>query len=257
MALEPRLNFSYTVDPRSTIRWSYNRLFNTPPVAQGADVGSPIQPEVLDQYDISAEHDLSRGQRIKVAYYVKQMTNQVDTGLLIPGSQIGLYSAVNFQRGAVHGAELTYSLAPSRLDSETKNRYGWDAFLNYSYSIAAPNGLDNTGAPAPDFNDHDQLNTLSVGANYNWVNGATAGFIVNHGSGLASSPIPPSFRRVPRSAINLQLNSGPKLFQGRGGLSVKVENLLNDQSVINFQSGFSGTRFVQGRRLVFSLFGTF
>ena len=39
------------------------------------------------------------------------MHNQVDTGLMIPGSQIGLYSAVNLQYGAVHGLEFAYELA--------------------------------------------------------------------------------------------------------------------------------------------------
>src|SRR5580700_5911013 len=31
--LSPRLNFQYDVDRQDTLRWSYNRLFNTPPIA--------------------------------------------------------------------------------------------------------------------------------------------------------------------------------------------------------------------------------
>src|SRR5437660_12659370 len=101
------------------------------------------------------ELQIGPGQTIDLAYYVKQMRNQVDTGLLIPGSQIGLYSAVNFQIGAVHGIEFAYQITP-------RHNVGWDAAIDYTYSIAAPNGFDNTGAPAPDFNDHDQRNTVGI-----------------------------------------------------------------------------------------------
>jgi outer membrane receptor protein involved in Fe transport len=254
--LSPRLNFQYDVDKLSTLRWSYNRLFNTPPIAQGAAIGSPIVPEVLDQYDISLEHELAPRQKAKLAYYVKQMRHQVDTGLLVPGSEIGLYSAVNFQIGAVHGIEFAYDLEPKK-DPKTKKPYGWDAFLNYSYSIAAPNGTDNTGAPAPNFNDHDQRNTVGLGGSYTWKSGYNVGITENYGSGLASSPIPPSTIRVQRATTNLQFTTGPGVFKGRGGLGLEIDNVFDDRSVINFDSGFSGTRFDIGRRVMFSVFGSF
>jgi outer membrane receptor protein involved in Fe transport len=247
--LSPRLNFSYGLDKRTALRWSYNKLFNTPPLAQGAIVGAPIQPETLDQYDVSLEHEIAPGQSFKAAYYVKQMHNQVDTGLLIPGSQIGLFSAVNFERGGVHGLELSYDLY------STKGS-GWDGFINYSFSKAAPNGFDSAGAPAPDFNDHDQRNTLGLGLAYTWKNDATLAATFNYGSGLASSIIRDN-RRTPRSQLDLRYSSSPKLFHGHGGFGIDIENVFDSRTVINFQSGFSGTRFMQGRRILFSLFGKF
>jgi TonB dependent receptor len=255
--LQPRINFSYALNRLTVFRLSYNRLFNTPPIAQGASIGASIQPETLDQYDVSADRDISKGQHIKVAYYVKQMRNQVDTGLLLPGSMIGLYSAVNFQIGAVHGLEFAYTLSPLIVDPKTKKKYGWDAYLNYSYSIAAPNGLDNTGAPVPDYNDHDQRNTLSLGGTYNWRSGATAGVMINHASGLASSPIPPSTNRQIHTTMDLQASTGPRLFHGKGGIGLEVDNLFDVRGVINFQSGFSGTRFLEGRRFMLNVFGSF
>ncbi len=254
-ALEPRINFAYSLDKLSVLRLSYNRLFNTPPVAQGASVGTPIQPEVLDQYDASVEREISKGQKLKAAYYVKQMRNQVDTGLLIPGSEIGLFSAVNFQFGAVHGIEVAYNLNQLIVDPKTNKRYGWDAFLNYTYSIAAPNGLDNTGQPVPNFNDHDQRNTVSAGTTYTWRHGASAGLIINHNSGLASSPIPPSSLRVPRTQVDLAFSSGPRLFRGRASLGLEIQNVFDDRSVVNFDSGFSGTRFTEARRFMLTISG--
>ncbi len=108
----PRLNLSYALDKGTMLRASYDRLMNTAPLAQGAVVGQPIQPETLNQYNISLERQVAFGQTAKAAYYYKQIFNQVDTGLLIPGSQIGLYSALNLQYGAVHGIELSYGVSP-------------------------------------------------------------------------------------------------------------------------------------------------
>jgi outer membrane receptor protein involved in Fe transport len=247
--LEPRINFSYDVDKRDVLRWSYNKLFNTPPLAEGAIVGAPIVPEVLDQYDVSLDHDLGKGQDIKVAYYAKQIKDQVDTGLLVPGSEIGLFSAVNFDEGAVHGMEVTYDLyAPHGI--------GWDGFVNYSYSVAAPNGLDNTGAEVPDYNDHDQRNTVGAGLSYTFKNKSNLAAVFSYGSGLASSVVRDGLR-TPRTETDLKYESSPTLFGGRGGFGVDLDNVFNAQTVINFQSGFSGTRFMEGRRVTFSLFAHF
>lgn len=201
--LSPRINFSYELDKRDVLRWSYNKLFNTPPLAEGAIVGAPIVPETLDQYDVSLDHDIGHGQDLKLAYYAKQMRNQVDTGLLVPGSEIGLYSAVNFQYGGVHGIEVTYDLyAPKGI--------GWDGFVNYSYSTASPNGNDNTGQLAPDFNDHDQRNTVGAGASYTWKNLSSLAAVFSYGSGLASSVVF-NGQRTPRSETDLKYSSNPKL----------------------------------------------
>ena len=80
---------------------------------------------------------------------------------------------------------------------------------------------------------------------------------ISHGSGLASSPVPPGIHRIPRTRIDLHYTTGPRLFRGKGSLNLNVENLLDDRTVINFQSGFSGTRFTQGRRILLSLSGSF
>jgi outer membrane receptor protein involved in Fe transport len=246
----PRLNLSYSLAKQTVLRTSADHLFNIPPLAQGAVVGEPIKPESLNQYDVSLERQIARGQTVKGAYYYKQIQNQVDTGLFIPGSQIGLYSAVNFQFGGVHGVELSYDASPP-------GGVGLDGYLNYSYSIAKPNGFDNTGTHVPQFNDHDQRQTVGAGLAYLFKGGASTALTLNYGSGLASSPIPPSSNRIPRIEVDLRATTGPHVLAGHGGLALDVSNLFDDRSVINFQSAFSGTRFVQGRRVLISTFFNF
>lgn len=241
--LSPRVNLAYAYSARANLRASYNKLFNIPPLAQGAIVGQPIQPETLSQYDLGVDYRVTSNQTASLAYYYKDIRNQVDVGLLIPGSEIGLYSGVNFDRGAVHGVEASYDVSSHR---------GVDGYLNLSYSSARPNGFDNTGAPVPDYNDHDQRFTVGTGLAYTWRGGATAAVTYQFGSGLASSPIAPSVQRISRSETDLRLTTGDRLFRGRGGLGLDVQNLFDERKVINFQSGFSGTRFQIGRRILLS-----
>lgn len=255
LTLSPRLNFSYNLNRMTTLRWSYNRLFNTPPLAQGAIVGQPIQPETLDQYDLSIERQVAPRQSVSLAYYVKQMKNQVDTGLLIPGSQIGLYSALNLQYGAVHGVEFAYELAAPK--NKENNPQGLEASFNFTHSIAAPNGLDNTGAPVPDYNDHDQRNMLGLNLGYTFKSGAYASLVLSHGSGLASSVVAPNTTRTPRTQVDLHLNTGARYLKKRVSFGLDILNVFDSRAVINFQSAFSGTRFMQGRMVQFSLTGKF
>ena len=242
LALSPRLNFDYNLDRRDDVRWSYNRLFNTPPLAQGGLVGLPIVPETINQYDLAFSRKTAANQTFTAAYYYKQIMDQVDVGLLIPGSEIGLYSAVNFQQGAVHGTELSY-------DVNAPGGIGWDEYTNFTYSAAMPNGLDNQGQPAPDFNDHDQRITVGLGLAYTWKAGYSIAATFQQNSGLASSTVPPSTERTPRSQLDLHMTTGDRLFKGRGGLELDISNVFDSRQVINFESGFSGTRFQEARTI--------
>ena len=248
----PRANLSYALNRGLVARASYNRLFIQPPLSEGGTIGSQIQPETLNQYEVSLEKQLQSNQSLKLGYYYKQIKNQLDIALLVPGSQIGIFSAVNLARDGVHGVEASYQLQPRR-------GYGPSAYLSYAYAIAKFNDPEE----GSDFNDHDQRNTLSAGANYSLKSGASAGLNVFYGSGLASSAVNGdgafgfSGQREPRTRVDLRLQSSPHLFGGKGGLRLDVDNLLDDRSLINFGSDFSGTRFQQGRRVVLSAFTAF
>jgi outer membrane receptor protein involved in Fe transport len=247
----PRLNMAYAITPRTIARLSYNHLFIQPPLAQGAIIGEAIQPEKLNQYEGSIEHQIGTQQRVKLAYFYKQMRDQIDTGLLIPSTQIGAFTSINFQRGRVYGSELSYDYTP-------RNNIGFGGFFNWTNQLDKPGGLANTGAPAPTYNDHDQRNTINLGVSYTHKSGAFAGFDLYYGSGVASSPVYGDNLRNVRARVNMTLSSGPHLFaRNHGGIALNIENLFDRRDVINFASGFSGTRFQQGRRILLSAFTQF
>ncbi len=245
--LSPRVNLSYALQPTLIARLSYNRLFTQPPLAEGATPGDSILPARTNLYEGSLEKEIRAGQTVKIGYYYKQQANAIDVALLIPGSQIGIYRAVNLKREAVHGFELSYDFTP-------RNNIGPNAFLAYTYSTAKFNNDDGLGWQ---FNDHDQRNTLSAGTGYNFKNGASAAASVYYGSGTASSVLYDGGSRQARTRVDLNLSTGPKLFKGYGGLRLDVDNLFDDRSLVNFNSDFSGTRFQQGRSVVLSAFTSF
>ena len=256
--LSPRVNFAYAFTPQTSARLSYNKLFYQPPLAQGAILGTNLVPQTTDLYEVDALHSFSRQQSVKMAYYYKNARNEFDTGLLIPYTQFGAYTTLQYTNQGVHGFELSYNFVP-------RTAVGLDGYLSYTNSICKPGGLDQTGAPAPIVNDHDQLNTLGGGLSYTFKSQAFAGLDAYYGSGEASSalaPISASNTNVVNSGsrnshyfINLRAGQ-PHLF-GPAGLELDIENLTNDVSVLNFNSGYSGTRFQQGRQAIIRVTGSF
>ncbi|MEO7715706.1 MAG: TonB-dependent receptor [Capsulimonas sp.] len=258
--LSPRINASYLLARGTVGRLSFNHLFTQPPLAQGAIVGTAIKPETLDQYDASVEHQIGSNQTVKMAYYYKNIRNQDDTGILIPYTQIGAYTTLNYQYASVHGFELSYDLAP-------KNNIGFGGYLAYANSMAKAGGVDQSGGPAPEINDHDQRNTISAGVSYTLPSQASVGMDVYYGSGEESSTLGSIYetnsnvldggKRHDHTRVNLRLASSPTMIDGKVGVKLDVENIFDSRNVLNFNSGFSGTRFEQGRRVLLTVGGKF
>ncbi len=139
---------------------------------------------------------------------------------------------------------------------------GLGGYFSYAHSHAAPGGLDQNGDPAPTVNDHDQTDTLSLGIDYTLKSQAFAGADFYYGSGEASSvlaAINPSnsnvlsnAQRISHNFLYLRCGSGPVL-PNASSLQLDIDNVFNSVSVDNFNSGFSGTRFQEGRRVMLSL----
>lgn len=246
--VEPRVNLAYELPARMVARASYNKLMIIPPSAQGAAPGAVVPPEVIDQFDTSLEKQTGPGESIKVRYYLKEISNQLDTGLLVPGTQIGAFVTDSIPKDFVRGFEVSYNLFPV-------HPYGLSSYVSYANSTA------KTEDYTQPYNDHDQLNTLSLGANYTFKSGAQAGLVDNYGSGVYSSVLSLASNgelvgsRTQHNEVNARLASAPN-FIGRGtSLVFEVENLFDDRALLNFNSGFSGTRFQMGRTLMLSCQG--
>ena len=248
--LSPRLNLSYALRPKTLLRASYNHLFIDPPLSQGSTIGDAIAPARVKQVDLSLEQQIGSRQKAKVAYYYKDIRDQIDTGLLIPSTQLGIFTSVNLDRAHVQGVEFSYDLLPVEGG-------GSSAFLTYAYSVARPFGETNLGEPVERYNDHDQRNTLSAGTAYTFASGESIGLTQYYGTGTFSSALEEGGSRQVRTQSNLVVSSDPKLLLNRGGVKLEVQNLFDERARINFRSEFSGTRFQQGRTILLSSFFTF
>ncbi|HEY3779473.1 MAG TPA: TonB-dependent receptor [Fimbriimonadaceae bacterium] len=249
----PRINSAYAFDSKTVLRASINRLVTQPPLAEGQIVGTQIVPETWTQYDLNLEREVSKGQTARIGFYDKFITNQIDTSLLIGQTQMGAYTSVNFQKGHTEGFEATYNLQPSAVK-------GLAAYVSYTNSLAKPTGpVDGNEAlygDAPTYNDHDQLNTLSMGANYTFSGSKTSiGADFYFGSGVESSRLEGDLPRNSRYYLNLSITQ-PNIFRNVD-LAFIVENVTDNRAIINYESGFSGTRFQQGRMAMIALKGKF
>ncbi|MBI3721583.1 MAG: hypothetical protein HY248_03440, partial [Fimbriimonas ginsengisoli] len=131
---------------------------------------------------------------------------------------------------------------PATVGVEVASRPVADAGRSQSVASSAAVTLD--GSQSKD--------RRGTGLAYSWAGGATMAATLQYGSGLASSIVPPSTGRTPRTQVDLRATTGDRLFRGRGGIGLDIDNLFDTRSVINYQSAFSGTRFQTGRRLLLS-----
>ncbi|MGI9108027.1 MAG: TonB-dependent receptor [Pyrinomonadaceae bacterium] len=185
-AFSPRIGVAYYI-PRTqtTLRASYNRIFQTPPaenlllassaeaaalsplaVIQGQSGTLPILPDKQHVYEVGAQQALSRFLRLNLSVYQKRITNFgdkdqfFDTGIIFP---------ISISSGRVTGEEL-------RL--ETSELRGFRAFASYAnsraYGVTPINGGLFLGEAVESLNtlglrfanDHDQRNSAQFQLSY-------------------------------------------------------------------------------------------
>ena len=186
-AFSPRIGVAYFI-PRTqtTLRASYNRLFQTPPaenlllassaeaaalsplaVVQGQAGVRPILPDKQHVYEVGAQQAVSRYLRLNLTVYQKRITNFgdkdqfFDTGIIFP---------ITISAGRVTGEELRLETADIR---------GFRAFASFAnaraYGVTPINGglflgeaVESLDAPGLKFaNDHDQRNSAQFQLSYN------------------------------------------------------------------------------------------
>lgn len=256
--ISPNINVTWGPTDTQALRLSYNRVFQPPPLELDLTGQTFTLPQKVDAYELSYENQLTKGVVGKLALVRKDYTDQVDIGLLVPNTNIPLFAPINFARAFYQGVELSLNT-----DFET----GWNGFLSTTISEARPTERGAFVDEDLEFNDHDQRVQVSGGVSHRWENGLLVGTDFLYASGFPqlaitdynSAGIQPfglSQERVPRliANLNLQYATPDKDADTQWGLGVKVLNLFDDRSLVNYLSEFSGTRFVRGRRTLFNAF---
>jgi outer membrane receptor protein involved in Fe transport len=185
-AFSPRVGFAYYI-PRThtTIRASYNRLFQYPPaenlllassseaaalsplsVVQGQSGVRPILPDKQNVYEAGVQQQISRFFRLGLSVYQKRIVNFgdkdqfFDTGIIFP---------ITISSGRVTGEEV-------RLESS--EIAGFRGFFSYAnsraYGVTPINGglflgeaVETLDQPGLKFaNDHDQRNSAQFQLSY-------------------------------------------------------------------------------------------
>jgi len=179
----------------------------------------------------------------------KDYKDQVDIGLLILNSNIPLYAPVNFATARYQGLELSVN---------THNPTGWNGFLAATLSKARPLTPGAFATVVTDYNDHDQRLQATGGLSYLWDNGLSVAVDGFYGSGFPQPAIPQyqavginpygiTVERNPRWLANLNIQYRPEDDVSAG---LQVLNVFDTRPLLNFYSAFSGTRFVQQRRIL-------
>src|SRR5215204_6335748 len=185
-AFSPRIGVAYYVPrTKTTLRASYNRLFQPPPaenlllassaqaaalspiaVLRGATVVQPILPDKQHAFEVGAQQALSRYFRLNLTVYQKRIQNFSDkdqffeTGVIFPiaissGRVTG--EEVRLESSEIHGFRTFVSYANARAYGVTPIRGG--LFLGEDPQDLLIDGLKFA-------NDHDQRNEAQFQVSY-------------------------------------------------------------------------------------------
>lgn len=255
--LSPRINVAIPTSDTSALRFSYNQIFQAPPLEIDPTGNTFVLPQKTNQYEVSYDFQPARAIVGRVAAVYKQYHDQVDVALLVPNSNIPVFAPTNFGRGYYKGVEFSLT---------SQYPTGWNGFLSTTVGVARPTAPGPFDPDVPAYNDHDQRVQVAFGASYAWKNGLVAAFDGLYGSGFPNDPIAQYNAigvnpfglvgsRFGRFIGNLNINWYPRDAEGNKkkngvGFGLTVQNIFDNRQVLNFLSGFSGTRFVQGRRVL-------
>ena len=186
-ALSPRIAVAYYIPrTKTTLRASYNRLFQPPPaenlllassaqaaalsplaVIQGQSGVRLIMPDKENAFEAGAQQQLGNFLRLNMTVYQKRIQNFADKDQFF---ETGVIFPIAISQGRVTGEEL-------RLESA--DFHGFHGFVSYSnafaYGVTPINGGVFLGEAVESLNDpgvkfaadHDQRNSLQFQLNYN------------------------------------------------------------------------------------------
>jgi outer membrane receptor protein involved in Fe transport len=209
-ALSPRVGFAYYIPKtQTTVRASYNRLFQPPPaenlllassaeaaaisplsVLAGVTTVLPILPDKEHVFEVGAQQLLTKYFRLNLTVYQKRIENFSDKDQFF---ETGVIFPITIAAGRVTGEEL-------RLEST--DIHGFRAFVSYAnaraYGVTPINGGLFLGEDPQDLqvvglrfaNDHDQRNEAQFQVSYNHHSGLYASLNGRYDSGVPTDVEP-------------------------------------------------------------------
>ena len=183
----PRLGVAYYIPrTKTTLRASYNRLFQPPPaenlllasspeaaaispiaVLQGVSTVQPILPDKTHAFEAGAQQLMSKFFRLNLTVYQKRITNFSDKDQFF---ETGIVFPISISSGRVTGEEVRF---------ESVDIHGFHSFVSYAnaraFGVTPINGGLFLGENPQDLfidglkfaNDHDQRNEAQFQVSYN------------------------------------------------------------------------------------------
>lgn len=209
-AFSPRIGVAYYIpSTKTTLRASYNRLFQPPPaenlllassaqaaaispiaVLQGFTVVQPILPDKENSFELGAQQLLSRYFRLNMSLYQKRIENFSDKDQFF---ETGVVFPIAISSGRVTGEEL-------RLESTDIHGFrGFVSFANaHAFEFTPISGglflgknISSLFVPGIKFDaDHDQRNEMQFQLSYNHPKGIYAIFNGRYDSGVPTDVVP-------------------------------------------------------------------
>jgi len=247
----PRVNALYSFAGQNlVVRASFGQIVGLPGTGQGAIALNPVKPQTTEQFDFSVEKQVNVS-LFKASVYDKRIDDTIAYSQFVTGPQQMGFSTMNAGLSTSRGWELSWEYNPHEFNpipGQLRDPQGLNAFVLVAGNKSRfENG--NTSLLTP----QDQGTTITAGVGYHFANDFIGSLSLYRGSGLASSAL--QGQRDAITEVNFRLASPPKYFANKYGVELTVENLFDGKGRYNFNSGFAGTRFQQGRRFAVGIFG--
>ncbi len=244
--VSPRLNLTYTADPRDKFHAYYDSLFQPVAIESVIKIGdtAPFQPERDGFYEVGWTH-ANAGTTLALDMYYRTEKNTVDDQTF-GNTQIDI--PINFDKGYTRGLEAS-------LDGPVTKTLSY--YANFARSWAKGHGpitgglLGGLTPPDYFYDDHDQTNTASFGLAYE-KGSLYADLDGEYGSGFPygelddakGNPIALNYLFV-KPHTTLDLSVGKKF--GPEEIAFFVTNLTNHAYVIKQADVFTDTEWSPGR----------
>lgn len=258
----PRVGAAYYIPrTKTTLRASYNRLFQPPPaenlllagstqaaalspvsVIRGTATLNPILPDKENAFEVGAQQLLTRSFRLNLSVYQKRIENFADKDQFF---ETGVIFPIAISRGRVTGEEL-------RLEStDIRGFRGFISYANaHAYGVTPIIGglflgedVQSLGQAGEKFSaDHDQRNALQFQLSYNHPSGVYAIFNGRYDSGVPTD-VEPGMTLAEFTAAGFDPRFYDEIDFQRGrvrprtilNLSVGADLLRNERTSVNVQ----------------------